>query len=236
MFGEKKQELYKGKKLNVTMTLKYEESKKTAQKIIDQYENITEADFWILKNYLSYNDTMGYSGLIISHNGCLKLNDELPDDKKFKPECVSYDKDGYGNSLVFMYCSPEQGIFEVGEASAKNTTQAYPYAMAYKRLYDRVVLKNSKLAYGGIYSEVEAEEFKKVEEPEPSPEEQAIEDELSKDCSEAQKETFKKACSEYGVDPNAVWKQTGKVKDMSNRHMGLAMKWLNEHASAIGAN
>ena len=31
--------------------------------------------------------------------------------------------------------------------------------MAYKRLFDRVVLKNSKLAYAGVYSDNEAEEF-----------------------------------------------------------------------------
>ena len=32
--------------------------------------------------------------------------------------------------------------------------------MAFKRCFDRVVLKKSKLAFSGIYSEVEADEFK----------------------------------------------------------------------------
>ena len=40
---------------------------------------------------------------------------------------------------------------------------AYPYAMAYKRLFDRVVLKLTKLAFSGIYSDSEAEEFARPE-------------------------------------------------------------------------
>ena len=31
--------------------------------------------------------------------------------------------------------------------------------MAFKRCFDRVVLKNSKLAFSGVYSEAEADEF-----------------------------------------------------------------------------
>ena len=39
--------------------------------------------------------------------------------------------------------------------------------MAFKRCFDRVVLKNSKLAFAGVYSDSEADEFKeKVEVPE----------------------------------------------------------------------
>lgn len=160
MFGEKTKERYKGKEIAVWQMPKYKESKEAALKIIKDYEGISEGDFWILKNYMKGSDQMGYSGLIISHNGCLKLNDTLPPEKRFSPKCVSVDKDGYNNSLVFTYCSEEQGIYEVGEFSRDNSSQAYPYAMAYKRMFDRVVLKMTKLAYGGIYSEVEADEFR----------------------------------------------------------------------------
>ena len=100
---------------------------------------------------------MAYSGLIISHNGCLKINDCL--ESKFTPSCVFFDKDGYKNSLVYSYCNDEQGIYEVGEVSDKNCSNAYPYAMAYKRLFDRVVLKLSKFAYSGIMSDSESEDF-----------------------------------------------------------------------------
>jgi len=158
-FGEKKQEKNKaGQTVDVWVLPKYEESKKKAISIIEKYEEIHEGDFWILKNETK-NGTVMYSGLIISHNACLKINDTLPDKDKFKAECVREDKDGYGGSLVFTYCCPEQGIYEVGEYSAKNCKNAYPYAMAFKRCFDRVVLKASKLAFDGIYSDSEADDF-----------------------------------------------------------------------------
>ena len=66
------------------------------------------------------------------------------------------------NSLVYTYIDDE--VYEVGEFNSTNGKNPYPYAMAYKRCFDRVVLKKSKLAYSGIYSEVEADEFKGSEE------------------------------------------------------------------------
>jgi hypothetical protein len=97
-----------------------------------------------------------YSGLIISHNGCLKINDTL--ENKVDPSKFTIDKEGYNGSLVYTYCDDE--VYEVGEASKSNCKNDYPYAMAYKRCFDRVVLKKCKLAYAGIYSDSEAEEFK----------------------------------------------------------------------------
>lgn len=147
-----------GKALPVFQTPKYKEAKQKAIEIIaSNLYGVGEADFWILMN-TTKTEKMAYTGLIISHNGCLKINDGLTD--KFKPECVTLDKDGYNGSLVYSYCSPEQGIYEVGEVSNANCTNAYPYAMAYKRLFDRVVLKLSKLAYSGIMSDSESDEFK----------------------------------------------------------------------------
>ena len=163
MFNEKDKEVVieNGQKLElpVWQSPKYVESKKKALEIIKKYEGqITEGDFWILMNKTK-TKKMAYTGLIISHNGCLKLNDMAPTENKFKPECVKYDSNGFANSLVFAYSCPEQGIYEVGEVSAKNCKNEYPYAMAFKRCFDRVVLKISKLAYSGIYSDSEADEF-----------------------------------------------------------------------------
>lgn len=164
-FGEKKREKNKaGQEVDVWVLPKYTESKKKAIEIIDKYEDISEADFWILKNETKTGIVM-YSGLIISHNGCLKINETLDKEMRFRPECVKEDKEGYGQSLVYTYCCPEQGIFEVGEASAKNCKNPYPYAMALKRCFDRVVLKASKLAFSGIYSEVESDTFTRQENP-----------------------------------------------------------------------
>lgn len=163
-FGEKKTEYNAklGKECDVWQTPKYLEAKKKAIEALESetYKGVlSEADFWILMN-ATKSGKMAYTGLIISHNGCLKINDVLPADKKFKPSCITLDKEGYGGSLVYSYSNDEQGIYEVGEVSAKNCTNGYPYAMALKRCMDRVILKSSKLAYSGIYSDSEAEEFK----------------------------------------------------------------------------
>ena len=168
-FGEQTKE----GELPVWQSPKYKEARQKAIETIesDLYKGvITESDFWILKNGTK-NGGISYSGLIISHNGCLKINDILPDEKKFKPSCLSLDKDGYNKSLVYTYCNDEQGIYEVGEVSAINCKNGYPYAMALKRAMDRVILKNSRLAYAGIYSDSEAEEFNnpQAESPAPAP-------------------------------------------------------------------
>ena len=158
-FGEKKTEYSPkhGRELPVWQSPKYQESRAKAEEIINSRKyNVQESDFWILMN-VTKSEKMAYTGLIISHNGCLKINDCLS--SRFDPTCVTLDKDGYNGSLVYSYCNKEQGIYEVGEVSKSNCKNEYPYAMAYKRLFDRVVLKLSKLAYAGIYSDSEADEF-----------------------------------------------------------------------------
>ena len=143
---------------------KFLEGKKKAIELIDKTEyGLTEADFWILKTYSA--KTVTYAGLIISHNGCLKINDKLAAEAKFVPSCVSWVRNGAGD-LVLQYLNDKQGLLEFGEASIKNCTNAYPFAMVLKRLQDRVILKNSKIAFSGIMSEVESEEFKRTESPE----------------------------------------------------------------------
>lgn len=157
-FGEKKTESYQGQELPVWQSPKYLEAKKGVIEILEseQYKGVLNvSDFWILMNTYSNKTKMMYTGLIISHNGCLKINDLL--ENKFKPECISLDKEGYNNSLVYTYQDEE--VYEVGEVSKSNCKNDYPYAMALKRCFDRVVLKKCKLAYKGIYSDSEAEEF-----------------------------------------------------------------------------
>lgn len=157
-----------GKDAPVWITPRYKEAKNKAIEIIesDLYKGvILESDFWILKNALK-NGNISYTGLIISHNGCLKINDVLPEGKKFEPDSVTIDKDGYNGSLVFIYQNQKQGIYEVGEVNLKNCRNEYVYAMALKRCMDRVILKLSRLAYSCIYSEVEADEFKEPEKTE----------------------------------------------------------------------
>lgn len=163
MFNEKLKEYDKEQntELPVWQSPKYLESKKKAIEIINSKKyDLTEADFWILMNRTGDKKKMAYTGLIISHNGCLKINDKFENKDKFVPSCVKRTDDGHNQSLVYEYSNDGQGIFEVGEVSAKNCKNDYHYAMAFKRLFDRVVLKISKLAYAGIYSDSEADEFK----------------------------------------------------------------------------
>lgn len=173
-FGEKKEENINGKKIPVEFhTPKYNEAKNKATELLnsEKYKGVLEpSDFWILVNTYANKTKAMYSGLIISHDGCLKINDVLEDKLRFKPECMSLDKEGYNNSLVYSYICPEQGLYEVGEVSKDNCKNDYPYAIALKRCFDRVVLKNSRIAYSGIYSDSESDEFlKRTDESESVP-------------------------------------------------------------------
>ena len=157
-FGEKEEEydIKTGEMLEVWQSPKYKTSRDKAIEMIESKKyDLSEADFWILMNKTK-TGKMAYTGLIISHNGCLKINDNL--DNKVNPKCFVIDKEGYNKSLVYTYIDAD--TYEVGEFSPENGKNPYPYAMAFKRCFDRVVLKKSKLAFSGIYSEVEADEFK----------------------------------------------------------------------------
>ena len=156
MFGEKKTENINGVDCPVWQTPKYEASKQKALEILSKSEyGLVEGDFWILMNTYANGTKVMYSGLILSHNGCLKINDKLED--PFKAQYLT--REWLNESLIYEY--NDGTLYEIGEVSEKNLKKnVYPYAMAFKRCFDRVVLKKSKLAYSGIYSEVEADEFK----------------------------------------------------------------------------
>ena len=215
-FGEKLKE-YSPKdneELPVWKTPKYEESKaKAIEMIASGKYNLSEGDFWILMNRTK-TKKMAYTGLIISHNGCLKINDAS--ENKVNPKCFSIDKNGYNESLVFTYVDGD--TYEVGEFSSENGKNGYPYAMAFKRCFDRVVLKKSKLAYSGIYSEVEADEFKKREESE--------EAKVIAEVNEHQKleETLDKLITDKKVDYNKLCKMY-KLSD-EDIHL-MSVKQLN---------
>lgn len=200
---------------------KYIEATKKAVEILEseKYKNVLSAsDFWQLTGKTK-TGKIAYNGLIISHNGCLKINDALDDDKKFRPECVEIDKDGYNGSLVFIYCCKEQGIFEVGEVSRGNCTNEYKYAMALKRCIDRVILKNSRLAYAGIYSDSEAEEFKnepKEEKPAKTEKPEESEEAYTVELPAGAMENPRKALVEYCKTHNIDIKEVARVHKLNN--------------------
>ena len=219
---------------------KYLEAVKKAVEVLgsDKYKNVlSESDFWQLTGKTKKGN-IAYNGLIISHNGCLKINDSLEPELRFRPECVSIDKEGFGGSLVYTYICPEQGIYEVGEVSKANCTNAYPYAMALKRCMDRVILKASRLAYSGIYSDSEAEEFKN----EPKEETTAAKKEEAKEetsdtilLPEGALENPRKAlvtfCKENGVDI----KEIARIHKLNNESPDQAfLDALSEVISIYG--
>ncbi len=164
-FGEKNSEKIKNRESNkwedfkVWQSPKYEQSKKKAIELINSGTyGLVEADFWILMN--KGGDKMVYSGLIISHDGCLKINDKLDDKLKFEPESAAIYKDEGGKNIVMRYVNSSQGIYEFGEISPINCKNEYPYAMVLKRLFDRVVLRTSKIGFFGIHSVSESDSFK----------------------------------------------------------------------------
>lgn len=157
-FGEKKTENIKGVECPVWQTPKYEQSKNKAIEMIESNKyGLSDGDFWILMNTYANGSKVMYTGLIISHNGCMKINDKLDSKDKFYSKHLKMTMLDSKN-LFYEYNDGE--LYEVGEVNDRNCRNDYPLAMAYKRCYDRVVLKKSKLAFYGVYSEVEAEEFK----------------------------------------------------------------------------
>ena len=237
-FGEKTKEFSKkdGKEIPVWKSPKYEQSKKAVIKMLEseQYNDVLdESDFWILMNRTN-NGKMAYTGLIISHNGCLKINDVLPEELKFNPKCVRYYANNgdcgntYNESLIFEYDSSrldddKQHIFEIGEVSSKNCTNDYPYAMALKRCMDRVILKNSKLAYSGVYSDSEAEEFKNNNEDN---EEKQKEDTPKKDINN--RDALINFCRDYNIDINLVAKEHKLNGKSSNDDFGKVLEELEK--------
>ena len=173
MFGEKREE----NGMEVFQSPKYIQSREFAVELINSKKyDIGEGDFWILMNKTRTGKMM-YSGLIISHNGCLKIN-------------------------VYTYIDDD--VYEVGEVSRANCQNAYPYAMALKRCFDRVVLKKSKLAFYGVYSDSEADEFKAPEETpkeEPKRDRKVTASELSRLLTEMGKKhvSAEQVCERYNV-------------------------------------
>lgn len=217
-FNEKTTEYSSKQKtqIPVIQSDKYLQSKKKAIEIIEKYDDIEDSDFWILMNETKTGKMM-YSGLIISHNGCLKINDHLG--SKFMPSCVTLDKEGYRGSLVYSYCNDDQGIYEVGEVSSDNCRNSYPYAMAFKRLFDRVVLKLSKLAYSGVYSDSEADEFRRPDMDETKEAEQETE---SSFISEKEQSTLIAVCKSKGFDPEKIFPKG--IQNLTSKQYVEALK------------
>jgi len=169
-FGEEQYDYYNGVKIPVKKLPKYETTKSKVIALLEkeEYKDIlNESDFWILKNYNKDKSVCYYSGLIITHDALIKVNDMLNERDKFNQQFCSdpipfvwNGKDG----LRMEYRDGRDGMYEVGEISVANCKNDYPFAMLFKRIFDRVVKRKAKLSM--VYSESEAEEFREPQEKE----------------------------------------------------------------------
>ena len=97
---------------------------------------------------------------IISHEGAMTIADHEGIEFS-KPEYIKTERDLivlYGEATIYLADGQTKTKWSHGEASHKNCFMPYPYAMAEKRLKDRLTLMLIA-AYGTVYSEIEAEEF-----------------------------------------------------------------------------
>lgn len=163
-FGEKTTDWLDGYTLPVEWSPKYETARKAAEEAIKKY-GLSENDFWIKKRLSYKRDKIVYENMIMSYAACLKVNEKLPEKKKFNPECVSQGT-GADEGVLFLYRSKEQGVFVTGEASRYNIGYCpYPGASAEKRVFCRVVTRLAGLYAVGIYSEAESDDFTRPAEP-----------------------------------------------------------------------
>ena len=157
-FGEKTTDWLDGYTLPVVWSPKYETARKAAEDAIKKY-GLFENDFWIKKRLSYKRDAIVYENMIMSYAACLKVNEKLPEKKKFNPECVAQGT-GADDGVLFLYRSKEQGVFVTGEASRYNVGCCpYPGASAEKRVFCRVVTRLAGLYAEGIYSEAESDDF-----------------------------------------------------------------------------
>jgi len=120
---------------------------KMLEQMKEKYPEVNESDFWLLEE----------KTWILKHTGCLKIASK--EGIILNPSCYEVYFDDHHGNIVLFYNDKEQNIFEISEVSVMNYTGKYPYLIALKRLQDRVILKLSKLAEQGYYSEVEVDEF-----------------------------------------------------------------------------
>ena len=111
--------------------------------------NLTKDDYWQESRSQKY---------IITHDACQKIGDM--EGIIFGPPQILNSEQRF----VRMVISAKKGevlMWSIGEADTKNCKNLYFGAMAEKRGKDRVILKLINAYEYGIYSDVEADDFKK---------------------------------------------------------------------------
>ena len=120
------------------------------KELAEKYK-LSKDDFWELKR--------GNKSIwIITHDACEKI--AAKENIQFGAPTIYRDS----NKDVAIVGDAKRGnkiIWSTGEASQNNCKAPYPFAMAEKRLKDRLVLKLINAYEYGIYSNSESDNFKK---------------------------------------------------------------------------
>tara|TARA_R110002012_G_scaffold55981_4_gene143025 strand:- start:5107 stop:5514 length:408 start_codon:yes stop_codon:yes gene_type:complete len=124
-------------------------------KLVSQDKEGNAVDLWKCHN-----------NWILTHNAVTKIA-HMERIKLSRIESI-YQSETSCRFLITMVKEDSNGVVidsitSVGEADTKNVKMSYKASMAEKRGIDRCVLKLIKAYEYGIYSEVEAEDFKKKE-------------------------------------------------------------------------
>lgn len=120
-------------------------------KELAQKYKLSKDDFWNLQRG-------GKDIWIITHDACEKI--AAQENIQFGAPTIYRDS----NKDVAIVGDAKRGnkvIWSTGEASPNNCKAPYPFAMAEKRLKDRLILKLINAYEYGIYSDSEADNFKK---------------------------------------------------------------------------
>jgi len=94
---------------------------------------------------------------VMLHKACEKIGAHLG--ISWEPPVIIEQDSSKAVSMIVTGVLGEVREWSMGEASPKNSKNAYPWAMAEKRGKDRVVLKFAGL-HGDMYSEDESDDFK----------------------------------------------------------------------------
>ena len=118
--------------------------------LASKYE-LGKGDFWEMK-------FGGRSNWSITHDACEKIA-HIEGIVFHKPEVF---RDSNSNiAMVGEASKGDKVMWTTGEASPTNNKMSYNWAMCEKRLKDRLTLKMINAYEYGVYSEVEADDFKK---------------------------------------------------------------------------
>jgi len=116
----------------------------------------------LIKKYgLSRDDVWDCHGtMVMLHRACEKVAIKIGVSFD-EPKVLFTSDDGKSIALSVLGRMSDETAWSIGEASPANNKNAYPWAMAEKRAKDRVILKLARFNECGVYSDIEADDFKR---------------------------------------------------------------------------